>query len=89
MVVLDTLDLLVEASTELGEAGGSTPQILSCALRVLLHILSKRQAVEVLKHVFALQRAIVAKVRLYVSDRASVYLKRNQIFILTVLRRSM
>ena len=61
-MVLDTLDLLVEISTELGATEGSTSQVLSCALRILLHILSKRQGVEVLQHAFALQRAIVAKV---------------------------
>ena len=70
LVILDTLDLMVEISTDLGATEGSTPQVLSASLRILLHMLSKRQGVEVLQHAFALQRAIVAKVR---SVRTSMY----------------
>ena len=62
MVILDGLDLMLEISTELGESASSTPQLLSCSLRILLYIFSKRQSVGVLQHAFALQRSIVAKV---------------------------
>nr|CAB3239426.1 dedicator of cytokinesis protein 7 [Phallusia mammillata] len=60
MVVLDTLELIVNTATELHD-GTSTSQILSCALRLLLHLFSTRQSVSVLRHTFAIQRSIVAK----------------------------
>ena len=62
MIVLDTLELIIETATEMGEVGNSISQIISCSLRVLLHIFSKRQSVSVLEHSFAVQRSIVAKV---------------------------
>ncbi|XP_076814693.1 dedicator of cytokinesis protein 7-like isoform X2 [Clavelina lepadiformis] len=61
MIVLDTLELIIETATEMGEVGNSISQIISCSLRVLLHIFSKRQSVSVLEHSFAVQRSIVAK----------------------------
>jgi len=61
MIVIDTLENIVEMATEMTDGTG-TSQVLSCALRVLLHCFSKRQSVAVLQHIFAIQRSMVAKV---------------------------
>ncbi|XP_078495835.1 dedicator of cytokinesis protein 7 [Ciona intestinalis] len=61
MITLDTLELIIDIATEYNDGGNNTSQMLSSALRVLLHCFSKHQSVTVLKHTFAIQRSIVAK----------------------------
>uniref|UniRef100_H2Y8Y1 DOCKER domain-containing protein n=1 Tax=Ciona savignyi TaxID=51511 RepID=H2Y8Y1_CIOSA len=61
LITLDTLELLIDMATEYNN-GNHTSQILSSALRVLLHCFSKQQSVTVLEHMFAVQRSFVAKV---------------------------
>lgn len=57
LIVLDTLELIVETASE----NGTVPAILSSCLRTLLHCLGTRQSTAVYSHVFETQRSIVAK----------------------------
>lgn len=57
LIVLDTLELIVETASE----NGSIHAVLSSCLRTLLHCLGTRQSASVYDHIFATQRSIVAK----------------------------
>ncbi|XP_065185199.1 dedicator of cytokinesis protein 7-like [Sycon ciliatum] len=57
LIVLDTLELIVEASTETDRFN----TILSYSFVVLLHLLGANQSSNTLHHIFASQRALVSK----------------------------
>nr|XP_039268691.1 dedicator of cytokinesis protein 7-like [Styela clava] len=57
LIVLDTLEMILETASEMG----SVPAILSSCLRTLLHCVGTNQSTKVYDNIFATQRSIVAK----------------------------
>ena len=75
MVVLDTLDLIVQILI----ANDTYNQVLPHLLKVLLGGLRLNQSASVLVHMFAMQRSIVSKVRVRTRMR-----RRSQLLLSAV-----
>ena len=58
MIILDTLEALMQDAKELDNMQAILPK----ALEVLLHLLTCNESVSVMGHIFATQRSVLVKV---------------------------